>query len=151
MAVVKRHIHAPADQVFAVLADGWMYSGWVVGTSHMRAVEEGWPAEGSQLYHASGTWPAIVNDSTQVEEVEQGRRLVLVARGGVLGTARIDLSLRPDPGGGTVVTMDEYPIDGPGSWTRNPALERVLAWRNRESLSRLALLSERPTAPNRRG
>jgi uncharacterized protein YndB with AHSA1/START domain len=149
MAVVKRRIDAPADRVFAVLADGWVYSGWVVGASHMRAVGADWPAVGSRLFHASGTWPATVNDQTAVEAVEQDRRLVLLARGGFMGAARIEMTLRPDPGGGTVVVMDERPVDGPGRWAHNPALDRVLAWRNRESLSRLAVLAERPSTPTK--
>lgn len=147
MPVTQRYIKTSPDRVFAVLADGWLYSSWVVGTSHMRAVEEDWPAKGSRLYHASGSWPMAVSDSTEVEAVEPDRRLVLVARAGAIGSARVDLTLRPDAAGGTVVAMDEYPVAGPGSWVRNPAVDRMLAWRNRESLHRLALLSERPTAP----
>ena len=38
MAVVTQEFPvAPAD-VWDVLQDGWRYSNWVVGTSHMRAV-----------------------------------------------------------------------------------------------------------------
>ncbi len=45
MATVHAHIDASPDSVFAVLADGWHYSNWVVGTSHVRAVQADWPAE----------------------------------------------------------------------------------------------------------
>jgi hypothetical protein len=38
VAVTRRVIQAPADHVFAVLADGWTYSDWVVGTAHIRDV-----------------------------------------------------------------------------------------------------------------
>ena len=33
--VEQRRILAPIDQVWAVLANGWMYSGWVVGASRI--------------------------------------------------------------------------------------------------------------------
>ena len=57
MATNSARINASRTAVFGVLSDGWKYSNWVVGTSHMRAVEEAWPAVGSKLYHASGAWP----------------------------------------------------------------------------------------------
>ena len=47
MANVSRVVNAPPAQVFAVLADGWAYSSWATGTSHMGAVDAAWPAAGS--------------------------------------------------------------------------------------------------------
>jgi hypothetical protein len=35
VATVSCHIDAEPDAVFAVLAEGWFYSNWVVGTSHV--------------------------------------------------------------------------------------------------------------------
>ncbi len=66
MATVTGRIDARPDQVWDVLADGWPYSNWVVGSSHMRAVEAAWPAAGSRLFHASGVWPATLRDETPV-------------------------------------------------------------------------------------
>src|SRR6476469_2149446 len=113
MATVSCHIDADPDTVFAVLAEGWLYSNWVVGTSHVRAVEEAWPAQGSKLHHASGAWPLVARDETVVERVEKGRVLVLVARGRPVGEARVSIELAPS-GGGTTVTMNETPVAGPG-------------------------------------
>jgi uncharacterized protein YndB with AHSA1/START domain len=146
MARVDRFIAASPVQVFAVLADGWAYSNWVVGTSHMRAVESAWPAAGSRLHHASGTWPVVVRDETVVEEVEPDRRLVLAARGWPLGEAQVILELTAEHNG-TRVTMTEAPTSGPGKWLHNPASEALLTRRNLESLSRLAMLAERRTNP----
>lgn len=78
----------------AVLADGWAYAGWVVGASHVRAVQADWPAVASRLYHASVTWPLRMEDDTQVEQVEPGRRLVLLTHSGALGHARVKHLLR---------------------------------------------------------
>lgn len=146
MAVVKRSIKASPDDVWAVLADGWLYSNWVVGTSHMRAVETAWPAVGARLFHASGVWPVVARDETKVEESEPSRRLVLLARGRPLGEARVVVELEPD-GDSTQVTMHETPVAGPGKWLHNPASEAVLVRRNVESLARLAALVERHTQP----
>ena len=148
MATVSARLAATPAQVFAVLADGWAYAGWVVGASHVRAVEATWPAVGSRLHHASGMWPAVVSDETRVEQVDPGRRLVLLACGGGLGDARVDLSLIPD-GDGTRVTMVEHPTSGPGKWFHNPLADAVLHRRNTEALARLTCLVERPTSPTK--
>ena len=51
MAIVEKVIDAPPEQVWAVLADGWTYSDWVVGTVHVRDVDDDWPRVGSELHH----------------------------------------------------------------------------------------------------
>jgi len=151
VATVTATIRATPAAVHAVLADGWAYAGWVVGASHVRAVQGDWPAVGSRLYHASGTWPLLMKDDTEVEQVDPGRRLVLLAHGGRLGHARVSISLAPDgPGGGhTRVTMVEDPVAGPGKWFHNPIADAVLTRRNTEALTRLTRLVERPTSPTK--
>jgi uncharacterized protein YndB with AHSA1/START domain len=146
VAKVNAHIDAAPGEVFAVLANGWYYSGWVVGTSHIRAVEADWPSPGSRLFHASGVWPAPLRDETEVEEVTPGERLVVMARGRPMGEARVEIVLSPMDGG-TDVTMTETPVSGPGQWFHNPLSETVLMRRNVESLARLAAIAERRTAP----
>ncbi len=146
MASAHRTVRTSPDQVWTVLADGWLYSNWVVGTSHMRAVETAWPDAGSKLFHASGVWPVVARDETEVEASEPGRRLVLTARGRPLGEARVVIELEPD-GADTVVSIHEEPIAGPGKWLHNPATEALLTRRNVETLARLAALAERHTEP----
>jgi uncharacterized protein YndB with AHSA1/START domain len=147
VATVNAYIGAAPEDVFAVLADGWYYSGWVAGTSHVRAVEADWPSVGSRLFHASGVWPATVRDETVVEEVTPGERLVMTARVGPMGQARVEIALAPK-GSGTEVTMTETPVSGPGQWFHNPLSDGVLMRRNVESLARLAAIAERRIAPN---
>lgn len=146
MATNTAHISATREQVFAVLADGWLYSNWVVGTSHMRAVEAEWPATGSKLFHAAGVWPAVARDETEVKECVPGERLVLVARGRPFGEAVVEIELS-DESGGCWVVMHETPIAGPGRWLHNPASEAMLVRRNTQALARLAAIAERRTAP----
>lgn len=146
MATVTRRIEASPGAVFAVLADGWRYSNWVVGTSHMRAVETEWPATGARLHHCSGIWPLVTRDETVVEESIPDRKLVLLAKGGIAGSARVVLELVPD-GDGTIVWLSETAVAGLGKWIYNPAIDLLMARRNVETLARLAALSERHTTP----
>ena len=81
MAQVERWVDATPARVFEVLSDGWLYPLWVVGTTHMRAVEPSWPKVGSLLHHAVGAWPAMLRDESEVLVCEPDRRLVLEARG----------------------------------------------------------------------
>jgi len=146
MATVTRVIAAAPDQVFAVLADGWTYSNWVTGPSHMRAVESVWPQPGAKLHHAAGIWPAVTRDETVAEVLIDSRRLELIARGRPFGEARVTIELIAD-GSGTRVTMTEVPVSGPGKWLHNPLTDALLARRNTESLARLAAIAERRTEP----
>ena len=146
MSSVSRRVEASPAQVYAVLADGWAYSNWVTGTSHIRAVEADWPAAGSKLHHASGIWPAVARDETEVERVVPGERLDLTARGRPLGEARVSIRLTAE-GADTRVDLIETPSAGLGKWLDNPLTESLLARRNVESLARLAALAERRTEP----
>ena len=147
MAINEVHINADRGAVWDVLADGWRYTNWVVGTSHMRAVEAEWPAVGSRIFHAAGVWPVMTRDETEVTRVDPGERLELIARGRPMGEAAIVIELA-DEDGGCHVTMHETPIAGIGQKLHNPATEALLVRRNTESLARLAALCERRTAPS---
>jgi hypothetical protein len=145
VATVERAISVGPDAVFAVLADGWTYANWVVGTSHMRAVDTSWPEAGAELHHASGIWPLVIRDVTTVIECTSDQ-LVLEASGRPLGKARITMHITP-ASGGCEVTMTEVPTAGPGAWVHNPLQDRLIARRNTEALARLAAIAERATTP----
>ncbi|MHA6782037.1 SRPBCC family protein [Pseudonocardia saturnea] len=136
MTEVTRHIAAPPARVFATLADGWTYPLWVVGASHMRAVDPDYPAVGSRLHHSVGLWPLLIEDTTEVLEVDPDRRLVLRARGWPTGAARIGLELVP-AAGGTLVRMTEAASAGPGALLPDVVQSLVLVPRNNEALGRL--------------
>lgn len=141
MSTTTRTVSATPEQVWEVLADGWLYPLFVVGASRMRDVDESWPAVGARLHHSVGTWPLLIDDTTEVLEVEEGRRLLLKARGWPAGEAHVDISLRPD-GDATVVTMEEDATAGPGVLVPKPLRDAQLHWRNVEALRRLAFLVE---------
>jgi hypothetical protein len=147
MTSVSRQIAASADEVFAQLADGWIYASWVVGASHIRDVEAGWPAIGTRIHHRVGPWPITIDDTTEVIDVLASTRLVLQARAWPTGEARVELTIEADGDDGCVVTMSEEPTRGVGSWLDNPLQRVVLRRRNVESLARLASLAEKRPRP----
>src|ERR1700753_457932 len=77
---VTRDIAATRQRVWDVLANGWTYSGWVVGNSRIRAVDPNWPAPATRILHSIGTWPAVIDDETVVERSVSGEELVLLAK-----------------------------------------------------------------------
>ena len=68
MATNELAANCAPDDVFRVLANGWVYPVWVVGASRMRDVDAAWPAPGARLHHSFGIWPAVLNDKTECLE-----------------------------------------------------------------------------------
>lgn len=143
---VSREVAAPASAVWAVVADGWTFSSWVVGTARIRAVDPGWPRPGSRMHHSFGTWPFLLNDQTHVEREEEGRLLELTARGWPAGEARVQIEIRPQ-GDRCTVLLSEDAVSGPGALIPRVVRQPLIAVRNRETLRRLAMLAEGRTAP----
>jgi uncharacterized protein YndB with AHSA1/START domain len=141
MSTTTRSVSATPEQVWKVLSDGWLYPLFVVGASRMRDVDESWPAVGARLHHSVGTWPLLIDDTTEVLEVDEGKRLLLLARGWPAGQANVDISLEPS-GDTTVVTITEDATAGPGLLVPKPLRDAQLHWRNVETLRRLAFVVE---------
>ena len=137
MATTTRLINTDADRVFAVLSDGWTYSDWVVGTAHIRRVDPGWPAPGTEIHHKAGPWPLSLHDSSKVLAMVPDRLLKLRAGLWPLGSAVVEIVLDPLADGGTRITMKEDFEAGPLLFVRNKLNDLVLHRRNIESLRRL--------------
>jgi Polyketide cyclase / dehydrase and lipid transport len=142
MVEVVQHVPAPPEQVFAVLADGWSYAGWVVGAAHIREVDDGFPAPGTRVHHSLGAWPAQVEGTTSVTLVRSPCELELDAGLWPLGEAHIRFELTSD-GDGTLVKMHEQVTKGPMAVLPEAAQSLFVAPRNRETLKRLAALAVR--------
>ncbi|GAA4113200.1 SRPBCC family protein [Knoellia locipacati] len=143
----QRTVAAPAERVWEVLADGWSYATWVVGTARIRDVDTTWPQPGSRIHHSVGLWPVLLSDTTCVEACEPGRHLVLTARGWPLGEARVELLVESDGPGSCTVTMTEDAVSGPGSLPPRLVRQAMILPRNHEALRRLAYLAEGGTGP----
>ncbi|MGB6766175.1 SRPBCC family protein [Mycobacterium sp.] len=139
---VTRDIAATRQRVWDVLANGWTYSGWVVGNSRIRAVDSNWPAPGTRILHSIGTWPAVINDETVVHSCVPGEELVLLAKVRPVVTARITLRLTDLPGGQCRVAMSEVAASRPLSWAPDSVQLLGVAPRNRECTWRLAMIAE---------
>ena len=141
MSTNQRVIHATPEQVWDVLADGWLYPLWVVGATRMRGVEGHWPQQGARLHHSIGVWPLVVNDDTVVIDSDPPRSLTLRAKGWPLGEADAVLELEAQ-GDATLVRLHEDAVKGPGMMIPSLVRQPLLTVRNVESLRRLAFLAE---------
>jgi uncharacterized protein YndB with AHSA1/START domain len=137
----SRRVKCSPEQVFAVLNDGWTYPLWVVGASRIRDVDDGWPALGTKLHHSFGVWPALIDDTTEVLEIEPGKRLVLEARGWPVGKARVEITVEAN-GDGTLVSIYEDVTGGPARLVPEPIRQAGIDFRNRETLRRLGYIAE---------
>lgn len=141
MSTTTRSIAATPEQVWSVLADGWLYPLFVVGASRMREVDDSWPSVGSRLHHSVGVWPALIDDTTEVLELVEGERMLLQARGWPAGQAHVDISVEP-VGTSSVVTIVEQATAGIGALVPRPVQDVQLHLRNVETLRRLAYVVE---------
>ena len=143
MAVNTVTVEASPDIVFSVLADPPSYASFVVGTKRIRRFDARFPDVGSEFHHTLGVGPVpVVWDLSRVEEVDDGRRLVLRAQMRPLAVNLVAFTLRPVDAG-TEVEVEEYPIEGPAALLWNPGFEALVSLRNTEMLRRLKNLSER--------
>jgi uncharacterized protein YndB with AHSA1/START domain len=144
MSTTTRLVEATPTQVWDVLADGWLYPLWVVGASRMREVDEEWPAQGTRIHHSVGSWPVLIDDHTEVLDVQPGTMLSLRARAWPTGEATVTIHLRP-AGAGTEVVLEEDATSGPAVLVPKRLRDVSLRWRNVEALRRLAFVAERRT------
>jgi Polyketide cyclase / dehydrase and lipid transport len=141
MAVRNALVRADPSAVWAVLADGHSYDQWVVGTLAVRAVDPGWPQEGTSLHYTLGLGPLQLNDRTTVRLVEPGRSLELEALVRPVGSVRISIQILRW-GEDSVVVLDEHPLRGPSWALENPITELAMTLRNRAMLHRLVRVVE---------
>lgn len=142
MSTNTRVMSATPEQVWEVLADGWLYPLWVVGATRMRDVDEAWPLPGARLHHSVGTWPLMVDDTTEVLEAQPGSSLTLRARTWPAGSADVVIRINPS-GADTDVSITEDAARGPARLVPKPLRDLGLSWRNTETLRRLAFVVER--------
>ncbi len=142
MVTVRRATTAGAEAVWAVLADGWQLSAWVVGAARVAAVDRTWPATGARLRYGIGAWPVVLPGSASVTASTVGHELTLHGRtplGGV--DVRVRIVEAPS---GCVLEITEDVVSGPARLVPARLRAGVIGARNIETLRRLALLAEAP-------
>ena len=143
MSVNTVVVQAPPEIVFSVLADPPSYASFVVGSKRIRRFDPRYPEPGSEIHHTLSVGPVpLLRDLSRVEEVDEGRRLVLRAQMRPLSVNRVAFTLRPVDAG-TEVEVEEYAIEGPAALLWNPVFEGLMWLRNAETLRRLKALAER--------
>ncbi|GAB2527861.1 SRPBCC family protein [Paramicrobacterium agarici] len=141
MAQNVRRFRCNPDAVFRILGDGWLYPGWVVGASRMRAVDDAWPGPDARLHHSVGVWPALIDDSTSCVTWDPPRRMELRARSWPIGEAHVRIDVKPHADG-SLVRIRENPVSGPAKYLPSMLVDVLLRRRNAETLHRLAYLAE---------
>lgn len=138
---VRRSVDAPPSDVWAVLSDGWLYPCWVVGAARMRDVDATWPEPGARLHHSVGNWPLLLDDNSEVLDSVPMRSLRIKARGWPAGAAEILIEIEPE-GTGSLLTIREDAVQGPGTLIPRMARQAAIVPRNKEALRRLGFLAE---------
>ncbi len=138
MALNNVYVDAPPEAVYDVLGDPRHYANWVMGASATRRFEGRWPDRGSVLHH---TQMLVIRDTTQVLESERRVRLLLEARARPVVVSRVDIRVRPEPGG-TRVVLEEHVTGGMMAALPRRLADVLLHARNQESLRRLKCLAE---------
>jgi uncharacterized protein YndB with AHSA1/START domain len=137
MAINHVRSHLSPDQVFDHLLDPWEYPKWLLGASNMRRVDDDWPSVGSNFHHTVGWGPVKVNDRSEIVELERPHKLVLYVKATPLVQGKVTFTLDEEPGGGTLLTLQEEPAIPVGNLVR-PVLDPTTHVRNRRSLHQLA-------------
>lgn len=130
------------EDIFAVLADGWLYGMWVVGAARIRDVDPTWPGVGAKIHHSVGAWPLLISDVSEVERVEPPHLLELRVKAWPTGEGRVTLTMTPQGDGQTEVVIEERAVSGPATFIPKPVQDLMLEARNRETLHRLSNLAE---------
>jgi uncharacterized protein YndB with AHSA1/START domain len=129
-------VAAPAEDVWAVLADPGRYADWVTGTAETQGLDGDWPEVGARLRY---TLPGGLGDETMVVASEPPRHLTLIASLGPVASLAIVLELEPS-GDGTRVTMREEARGAAA--LGGPLADAANALRGAFSLERLKELAE---------
>lgn len=139
-SVVRREMDGSTDDLLKVLADGWLYAGWVVGASRVRDVDASWPQKGARIHHSIGAWPVLIDDTTSVDAFDPQGLLQLHAKGWPVGTATVRITWQDLGADRLLVSIEEDAALGPARFIPPPVRRALLGPRNVESLRRLALL-----------
>lgn len=146
MATVELELSARPEDVFRVLANGWMYAHWVVGTKRVREVDGRFPRPGAGFEPELARGASAARRHTTCISVIPPHRIILHAAAWPSGLAHVSILLRPLDSKHTRISIQEQPLHGLARAFALPGLRALVRWRNFEGLLRLRQLVE-PTDP----
>jgi hypothetical protein len=141
-----RLIRCGPSDVFRVLADGTLLSGWIHESSHVEGLDQGWPLPGSTSTHVSRLGPIPLHDGTSIVEWDPPRHMVLVIHGRLVGSTVVTLDVERGANG-CLAHLSETVVRGPGLLVPTPLRRVGLHLHNSERLERLARLAETRAEP----
>jgi uncharacterized protein YndB with AHSA1/START domain len=137
----ERVTPATPEQIWRVLADGWLFPRWAIGATQIRSVDGDWPTSGSRLHHAIGHGRLAWRSETRVLASTPARLLKMRVDGWPTGGSELTVTLEP-VASGTSLRIDELVVAGPDHVLPPTVHTMLLQWRNTEALRGLALLAE---------
>lgn len=145
---VSASVEVAPSEAFAVLENPVSFRQLVAGARKVRRFDSRWPEVGTRLHHTVGVPPLLLRDHTEVVAHEAPHLLVLDALIRPFGRLRVEFGFAPSPEG-TLMTVTEWPEDGPLSWPLVRILTLVgLHLRNREICRRFKKLAARRSRPS---
>jgi hypothetical protein len=136
-----RLIRCGPGDVFSVLADGHLLSGWIHESSHVRGIDQEWPQPGSTSQHDSRLGPISLHDGASIIEWDPPRHMVLTIHGRLVGSTLVTLDVELGANG-CLAHLTETVVRGPGLLVPERLRKAGLHLQNGERLERLALLAE---------
>lgn len=136
-----RLIRCGPTDVFSVLADGHLLSGWIHESSQVRDLDQAWPEIGSSSQHASRLGPIPLHDGASIIEWDPPRHMVLNLYGRLVGSTLVTLDVELGANG-CLAHLTETVVRGPGLLVPERLRKAGLHLQNGERLERLAHLAE---------
>ena len=136
-----RLIRCGPRDVFSVLADGNLLSGWIHESSFVDDIDQAWPLPGSQSTHSSRLGPIPLRDRTSIVEWDPPRHVTLTISGRLVGSTVVTLDVEAGANG-CLAHISEVVIHGPGLLVPRTLRRAGLHLNNGERLERLARLAE---------
>ena len=131
---------ASPDQVWRVLANGWLFGQWAIGALKVCRVDDDWPRVGSRLDHTFGRGPGEWRTETLVLASTPRQLLKVRTDGWPSGASELTVTL-DSAVSGTNLRMEELTVD-PGHVVPPAVRSMLLQWRSSQLIKGLAMLAE---------
>lgn len=130
---------ASPDQVWRVLANGWLFPSWAIGATQVCKVDGDWPSADSRLQHAIGRGLFALRSETRVLASRPARMLKVLTEGWPSGGSELTVTVIPAETG-TSLRLEELVV-APTNGLAPIVNTMLLQWRTTQALRGLDLLA----------